>query len=172
MKNKYEIRGEVTAIFLNNGLETIISTDKLPIVRELPGTWYAWWNNHVKNYYCRMDIKSKDGKQTTIYLHRLISNNPKGMFVDHIDNNTLNNTDGNLRIVTNSENQQNRKSAQANSKSGIRGVSWHKQARKWRATVNVNGRQHSIGLFDGIMEAEVAVKKARAELMPYSKDAI
>jgi|HigsolmetaAR202D_1030399.scaffolds.fasta_scaffold31781_2 hypothetical protein len=171
MKNDYEIRGETTAIFLNNGLETIISTEKLPLVQELPGTWYAWWNDHVKNYYCRMDFR-KNGKKQTIYLHRLVSNCPEGMHVDHFDNNTLNNEDKNLRVVANSVNQQNRKSAQANSKSGIRGVSWHRQTRKWQVTVSVNKKQYYFGLYDDISEAEIVAKMARAKLMPFSKDAI
>ena len=41
-------------------------------------------------------------------MHRLIMNNPIGLVVDHINNQTLDNRRENLRIVSQSENMANR----------------------------------------------------------------
>lgn len=61
------------------------------------------------------------GKATTISMHRLILNAPKGMQVDHINHDGLCNLRGNLRICTAAENGRNRRSA--NKSSGYLGVS-------------------------------------------------
>lgn len=96
---------------------------------------------------------------------------PNGMQVDHINNNPLDNRVSNLRIVTQHQNMQNLKGARRDSYSGVRGVSWDKKSRKWRVRVKVNHIWHHIGLFEDIEIAKVAVKQARARLMPYSKEA-
>ena len=43
-----------------------------------------------------------------IFMHRQIMNPPKGMVVDHIKGNRLDNTRAHLRVCTHSENSQNR----------------------------------------------------------------
>ncbi len=47
-------------------------------------------------------------KGKKVYMHRLIMNNPIGLVVDHINNQTLDNRRENLRIVSQSENIANR----------------------------------------------------------------
>jgi len=64
---------------------------------------------------------------------------PDGIHIDHIDGNPGNNKIENLRLATNAENQRNRQGANADSKSGIRGVSPQKGG--WQARVQVNGRE-------------------------------
>ncbi len=71
---------------------------------------------NIKENYCRVAIKSKQSTQNalTFLVHRLVANafipNPfNHPLVDHIDNNTLNNTLENLRWVSHSENANNRK---------------------------------------------------------------
>ena len=55
-----------------------------------------------KYYYIQL---YKNGKKQ--YLHRLIMGNPKGLVIDHINHNTLDNRKCNLRAVTPAENYYN-----------------------------------------------------------------
>lgn len=58
-------------------------------------------------YACKIHnniyLQTKEGK----YLHRLIMNNPKGLVIDHINHNTLDNRKCNLRAVSQSVNRTN-----------------------------------------------------------------
>lgn len=176
LKNKYEIRGEKTAIYLkrNNGevFETIIDTADLKKAQEFPNSWCLCWSNDTKTYYCYGKLKTPDGKRVSVLLHRWISDCPSEMQVDHFDNNTLNNSrKDNLRFTKRFENHQNRAGCQRNSKSGIRGVSWNKLKNRWQASIKVNDKRKFLGYFHSVSEAEKVVKEARGLLMPYSKEA-
>ncbi len=46
-------------------------------------------------------------KGTVIYMHRLIMDAPKGLLVDHIDRNGMNNACANLRLCSHSQNMHN-----------------------------------------------------------------
>ena len=78
--------------------------------------------------------------------------------VDHIDGNRMNNRIENLREATSSQNNQNRK---ATSSSGIKGVVWHKQSKKWIASICVNRKSVHLGSFISIEEAALVANKAR-----------
>ncbi len=65
--------------------------------------WFAQWSEDTQSYYAAC----KSGKK--IYMHRLISKTPKGMICDHKNHNTLFNLESNLRNVTPSESNMNRK---------------------------------------------------------------
>lgn len=80
-------------------------------------------------------------------------------FVDHIDRDPSNNHYENLRWVTNSENQKN-SNLRADNKSGLKGVSWHKVARKWAVHIRHNGKKTYLGLFTDPLEAAKAYDRA------------
>jgi hypothetical protein len=172
MKNNYEIRGDVVIIFMdskiNGKMETLISTTKLARVLEYPNTWYPMYSKKTDSFYAHGNVTVSRGKRTTVSLSRWLFGNPKGKIVDHKNHDTLNNTDENLRKVTNAENMQNRKGAATNSASGVRGVNWHKLSQKWSVELRINGKKVHIGLFDDIREAEQAAKRSRLERMPYA----
>jgi hypothetical protein len=103
------------------------------------------------------------GKGTTELVHRLvakafINNRHNKLFVDHIDNNRLNNNILNLRWVTKVQNHQNQLMRIDNT-SGVKGVSFHKQRNKWHARICIDRIQINLGLFDNFEDA----KKARIE---------
>lgn len=176
MKNSYETHGDVTTIFLKRKdgtiIETIIDTGDLPKVQEFPNSWCASWSTCTKSFYVYGSMPKENGKQSTLLLHRWLMNAPKGLQVDHINHDTLDNRRSNLRIVTHAQNRQNLKGAQRDNKSsGIRGVSWHKRNKKWQAKIKLKGKQQHLGYFDDVYEASLVAAEARARMMPYSQEA-
>lgn len=110
---------------------------------------YKWFAKKSGNtYYAETKVRREGGGQRDIRMHRLLlSLTDQKIQVDHRDGNGLNNQRENLRACSLAENQRNR-GAYANNKSGFKGVSWHKQSGKWRASIGVNGKRKHIGLFD------------------------
>lgn len=98
--------------------------------------WMGW--RQIKNgkFYTTYIValtSRKDGKRMTIRLHRILTNAPHGVEVDHADGDGLNNCKLNLRICTHKQNQAN-KGRQGNNTSGSKGVTRNSSKRKsWRA---------------------------------------
>ena len=88
--------------------------------------------------------------------------------IDHIDGNSLNNRIENLRAVTPKQNSENRKSANKNSKSGEKGVSWAKNVKKWRAQIQNNGKVKNLGFYENIEEARAARIAAEKECFTHA----
>jgi hypothetical protein len=82
--------------------------------------------------------------------------------IDHINGNPNDNRICNLRECSNSQNQYNAKLRKDNT-SGIKGVSWHKDAKKWAVHLNVNGKHKYIGIYETKELAESAIKEIRNE---------
>jgi len=66
--------------------------------------------------------------------------------IDHKDCNPANNRWDNLRAADRRVNRHNAR-ANRNSKSGLKGVSWHKGSEKWIASVRVNKKLVHLGTF-------------------------
>lgn len=81
--------------------------------------------------------------------------------IDHINGDTSDNRPNNLRDVGPLENNRNRPTPRNNT-TGAHGVSRIRENGKWRATINVKGKQVHLGCFVTISSA-VAARKA-AEL--------
>ena len=80
--------------------------------------------------------------------------------IDHIDGNPSNNKIENLREASRTQNNQNAKTRKDNT-SGVKGVRWDKDAKKWRVRVWVNGKRKSLGYYDSLEQAELVATKAR-----------
>jgi hypothetical protein len=165
MKNDYEIRGEVTAIFIKhrngNVSEVLIDTVDLNFLIEYKTKWR--FSGNSSNLY----VRSMDN----VMLHRYLLNPAVGMVVDHVNHNTLDNRRKNIRVITQAQNTQNKKHL-TKSKSGFRNVAWNNRLSKWRVKIVVNKKCISVGHFGTINDAIEAEREARIKYMPFSQDAI
>lgn len=82
--------------------------------------------------------------------------------IDHANGNPSDNRVTNLRDATKTENNRNQKK-RAGCSSGLKGVTWDKQWRKWRANIRVNKRLIRLGAFDDEYEAHLAYCQAADE---------
>ena len=166
MKNQYEVRGDITVLFVirkdGSVFEVLINTEDLPR--------YLALNKkiHVDKLKTGYYAKYHPIKHTSRMFHRFILDAPDNLLVDHIYHNTLDLRKSKLRLVTNAENLQNLKSARSDSTTGIRGVS-HK-GKLWVARAWLNGKEIRIGSFPTKEEAESAVTTYRKENMPFSQE--
>ena len=114
-------------------------------------------NKH--GYFC-IQVNKK------MYLnHRLIYLMHHGYlpeFIDHIDGNRLNNNIANLRASTRAENNRNAKIRKDNT-SGVKGVNWHSQAKKWQVLLMTDKKHKNYGLFDTVEDAKKHIELVRSE---------
>ncbi len=164
MKNKFEIRGSVTAIKVQHKgvwMECLIDTADLGFVQSA-SAGHTWGLVPKKNgtFYCGSQLIK--GHMT--YIHRLLMGFPSGKDVDHVNHDGLTNTRENLRAVPHSINLLNRRGAQPRTASGIRGVHWVKSRGTWAARVNVGGKVTQAGAFHSKDMAAQAVSALRKSL--------
>ena len=94
---------------------------------------------------------------------------PESADIDHICGNRLCTEITHLRVATRKQNMENLTRANANSKTGVRGV--HKNTRSgkpWRVRVKHNYREYNGGYFDTIAEAEAAAIALRNKLFTHN----
>lgn len=112
-------------------------------------------------------LKMPDGKERTILCHRaawaIMTGDRPPKKVDHINRDATDNRWENLRDGTGSVNERNAYLSRANT-SGVSGVSWNKQHRKWEAYVACKGKKINLGIHSDISDAARAVSAARKEL--------
>lgn len=150
-------------IYLGEGRFTIVS----------PRDFY-WLNNFhwvAKGkgdlIYVFRIVSKENGGISMVRMHREIMNFPKGLLVDHRNNNTLDNRRANLRIATSSQNMVNRRRDKSKNSSQFRGVRFRKERGRWSAQITVNGKTFWLGSYDNEIEAakayDTAAKKHHGE---------
>lgn len=104
---------------------------------------YCWYID--VNGYVMTDIRTSKNRKA-IGMHRLVTDCPSDLIPDHIHGNKTrhDNRKSNLRIVTRNQNNMN-KIKQSNNTSGITGVYWNDNWKKWIAQIVVNKQNFQKG---------------------------
>ena len=147
-------------IKLKNGMIAIVDDEDYEELNK-----YNWFiQKQDSNLYARRSIYVGDNKRRTIRMHRQILGlkHKDGMVGDHVNRNTLDNTKSNLRVVTQSKNNQNHGGYSHNT-SGCNGVCWNKCNNKWQAYIKVNSEQINLGNYSYIEDAVEARRLGEIE---------
>lgn len=133
---------------------------------------YKWYATRVgETFYAVRWIKLRSAKDAReiglprggkIQMHRFIMNTPQGMETDHVNHNPLDNQEHNLRNCTHIQNIRNQFYNKGTSK--YKGVTWHKYAKKWMASIRRNGESVHLGYFSNEGEAAKAYDAKAVEL--------
>jgi hypothetical protein len=135
--------------------------------------WVSQWRWYLNScgYAARSEQRSSDAPRT-ILLHREMLGIARGDRLregDHRNRDRLDNRRGNLRVIPRGSQSQNVPSYKGSS-SQYRGVSWDKDAGKWRAYIRTHGKLKHLGLFVSETEAAEVARIARAQSLLYAVD--
>lgn len=144
-KNKIKTDGDVSFIFFNNSNNYAIVDTK---------------NVEKLQHFCFFDdgkgyAKTRK-KNNKIFMHHLIAGFPLYNYVvDHINQNTLDNRECNLRIVDRSVNAINSKIAKNNSLQQ-KNIHYDNRWKKYRVRIKRNGVWKHIGYYKNLQDAIIA----------------
>ena len=141
-------------INLTKGLHCVISEMDFEFVNK-----HKWHAHESRGKFYAASFIDKE----RILMHRFIMgiHGIKGMFVDHINGDGLDNQRENLRLSTLCQNQHNRK-LNSNSKTGFKGVTV--SGNKYLAQIKINGQAKRLGRFSDPNIAAMAYNKAAVEI--------
>lgn len=129
---------------------------KRPSIRSIIGKEAGWIDSHG---YRVVRLLGQEMKVHRIIYYLHYGEIDFSKQIDHIDHNTLNNHHSNLRLVTDQENKLNLSKRKTN-KSGVVGVHWDKQRKKWFAQIQRNKKTIALGRFDNLEDATEARRQA------------
>lgn len=135
-------------IKLSNGLVARVDKTDFEAVRCFP--WFAVKQGNI--WYAHANVTDCQGHRI-LKMHRMVAGALRGQAVDHRNGDGLDNTKGNLRLATKSQNAANG-AKHKDGKSKFKGVSFDKQTGKWRAQLFAQGKRVNIGRF--VLEEDAA----------------
>lgn len=143
---------DIKLIPLSQGKFATIDADDYELVKNL-----KWHTSSGYAMHNKWDKKTK--KPLHVLMHRLITNCPDGMQVDHINGDKLDNRKGNLRLCTLGQNNAYRpKSNHKPLSSKYKGV--YSSYGKWRAQIRASNKLIYLGTFETELDAARAYNEA------------
>ena len=132
--------------------------------RENHGNWYVM-TNIPTNEPIPTGLRSRGG----VYLHLMLCPSVKGMNVDHINKNSLDNRMYNLRVVTQNVNKANQTRLYKNNTTGTTGIYRYEKRGYWQSYCRIDGKNKSksfndkkyggkIGAFDAAKAYQIQMR--------------
>lgn len=146
---------------LSRGEFTLIDADNQHLFERYKWTCHLRGRNRNRKAYAIRQATLAPGVKKMVQLHRLITKCPKGLVVDHINGDTLDNRRCNLRVCTHQQNTWNQKQARHGRK--WKGVVHRKRPgcwEHWQACITVNRKFISLGSYASAREAAEAYNRA------------
>lgn len=143
-------------IELTQGIKSLIDKEDYDRVNEF--RWQAAFDKRRRNWVAKRTIYTKQNDKVIykwIYLHRFVlglDELPKGMCVDHINGDRLDNRKSNLRVCSIYENNNNRKNLYRTNTSGFTGIA-STGYKTYSASVQINGLSVRLGCYRSINKA-------------------
>jgi len=124
---------------------------------------FNWRLNAYGEVVAEKYPNGRENKRVHYKMGRLVAKTPKGLTVDHINGNKLDNRKENLRNCTLYENNLNKDKRRHNT-TGFKGVDFFKQYQKYRARVRYDKKEYHLGYFDNAEDAAKAYNIKALEL--------
>ena len=126
--------------------------------------WYARSTSKSNKIYASRTERKTERKEISMTNQILNFESDHRIMIDHINFDGLDNRKSNLRICTAKQNMMHRQKHKKNLTSLYKGVSWHKQGKKWRADIYINNKCTFLGYFESETDAARTYnKKAKEE---------
>jgi len=133
-------------IQLTKGYAAIIDDDDYDKVKK-----YKWHVGVIKkNVYAQHCYRDGKTVRKLPMQYVILGKAPKGMIIDHVNGNGLDNRKDNLRFVTHRQNTSN---LHMNKKSPHPGVSWNSKENRWVVKPLINGKIKRLGTFSSEIDA-------------------
>lgn len=144
-------------IELTKGFFALVDDEDIELVAN-----YSWRVIPTRNtMYAKAYVRGSGRKNPQqVFMHRLIMNAPKGIEVDHINGNGLDNRKENMRLCSHAQNIQNQRNTSCRGSSSYRGVSWSKKDKRWVAQICKDYSNEVLGYFKNEKEAALAYNEA------------
>jgi hypothetical protein len=127
-------------------------------------TSFRWSAVKKGRKYYAVSYKSRGGRKFNLGMHRFIMGvRESRVVVDHINHDGLDNRRANLRLASHRENMRNMrkwKGGKSRCSSSYKGVARHRERRKWRSQITVDGVQKFLGYHEDEESAARAYDEA------------
>lgn len=138
----FRIEGKTGYGTLPDSTTFLFDAEQIDKIKDIK--WYRCYNKKYDATY----ITNRSGR----VLHKFLVECPSGYEVDHINRDTMDNRQCNLRICTHQQNQCNQ-ALQKNNTSGVSGVSYYPPRSKFRARIKVSHQDIHLGYYSSFEEA-------------------
>lgn len=165
--NKYDIVDNIVTIYIKRRtgelLKTIIDLKNLSKLQKLNSSWHVQWDKKLQGYYVRTCIYlgtiNRKPKYKSLLLHSFLMGAKEGEYIDHINHDTLDNRENNLKLGKQQKNTINRKGANKNNISGYRNVSYYDNL--FLVQLQIDGKNKLFGKFETLEEANICAVEMR-----------